>query len=114
MTREVGDFICDIVEAMGNALKFTAGMSFEEFSRDVKTVYAVIRAIEVIGEAAKHIPDDFRNRYPDIPWRSMAGMRDKVIHGYFGVKLERVWEVVQKDIPALKPRFEAMLGEFSE
>ncbi|MFN3762484.1 MAG: DUF86 domain-containing protein [Anaerolineae bacterium] len=114
MNREIGDFIYDIVEAMESALEFTAGMSFEEFSRDTKTVYAVIRAVEVIGEAAKHIPEDFRNRHPDIPWRSMAGMRDKVIHGYFRVKLERVWEVVQKDIPNLKPRFEAMLKEFPE
>ncbi|MCS7283435.1 MAG: DUF86 domain-containing protein [Anaerolineae bacterium] len=112
MKREVGDYLADIVEAMVNAQKFVEGMSFADFCRDTKTVYAVVRAIEIIGEAVKNIPDDFRARYPDIPWRSMAGMRDKLAHGYFSIRLERVWEVLQKDIPDLKPKFEAMLAQF--
>ena len=75
---------------MKNAMDFVRDMSYEEFVKDTKTVYAVIRAIEIIGEAVKNIPEDVRNKYPEIPWRAMAGMRDKVIHAYFGVKLERV------------------------
>ena len=111
MKREIGDYIEDILEAMTNAIEFTKDMSYDEFVKDTKTVYAVIRAIEIIGEAVKNIPEDIRKKYPDIPWRSMAGMRDKVIHAYFGVKIERVWEVVKRDIPNLKPKFEKMLRE---
>ncbi len=59
-----------------------------------------------MGEAAKNIPEETKKRYPDIPWKSIAGMRDKVIHAYFGVKIERVWEVIKRDIPKLKPKFE--------
>ena len=102
MRREIGD-------AMANALEFLEGTSYEGFAQDTKTVYAVIRALEIIGEAVKNIPDEIRREYPDIPWRSMAGMRDKVIHEYFGVRLERVWETVKRDIPRLKPQFERML-----
>jgi len=109
MKREIGDYIEDILEAMTNAMEFTKDMSYDEFVKDTKTVYAVIRAIEIIGEAVKNIPEDIKKKYPDTPWRSMAGMRDKVIHAYFGVKLERVWEVVKRDIPNLKPKFEKML-----
>ena len=104
MKREIGDYIEDILEAMTNAIEFTKDMSYEKFVKDTKTVYAVIRAIEIIGEAVKNVPEDIRKKYPDIPWRSMAGMRDKVIHAYFGVKIERVWEVVKRDIPNLKPK----------
>lgn len=80
MKREIGDFIEDIINAMNKAVKFVEGMSYEEFVQDDKTVFAVIRAIEIIGEAVKNIPDDVRKDYPEIPWRGMAGMRDKVIH----------------------------------
>ncbi|VUT28167.1 MAG: hypothetical protein SYNGOMJ08_00729 [Candidatus Syntrophoarchaeum sp. GoM_oil] len=90
MKREVGDFIEDIVNAMNKALKFLEGLSCEEFARDDKTIFAVIRAIEVIGEAVKNVPEDTRKRYPEIPWKGMAGMRDKVIHGYFGVDIKVV------------------------
>jgi uncharacterized protein with HEPN domain len=73
--------------------------------------FAVIRAIEIIGEAVKNIPDDVRKTYPEIPWRGMAGMRNKVIHEYFRVDLKVVWETIQERIPEVKPLFEKMLKD---
>ncbi len=89
-------------------------MSFDEFIKDTKTVYTIIRAIEIIGEACKNIPKDMQGKYLEIPWREMTGMRDKVIHEYFGVSLERVWETLKRDISRLKPLFEQMLKDIGE
>jgi len=114
MKREVIDFINDIIDAAGKVEKFTKGMTYEDFCRDDKTVFAVIRAIEVIGEAVKNIPDEIRNSYPEIPWKSMAGMRNKVIHQYFGVDLKVVWETVKLRIPEIKPQFEKILKNLQE
>lgn len=113
MKRKIGDYIEDIVEAMANAMKFVGNMSFE-FAGDTKTLYAVVRAIEICGRGGQKLPDEVRVKYPGIPWRSIAGMRDKVIHAYFSVKIERVWEVVKRDILNLKPKFEEILGELKE
>ncbi len=87
-------------------------MNYNDFVKDTKTVYAVIRALEIIGEAVKNISQEIKETYPEIPWRKIAGMRDKVIYEYFGVKVERVWEVIKKDIPTLKPLFEKILKDF--
>ncbi len=76
-----------------------------------KTVFAVIRAIEVIGEAVKRMPMDFRTKFPDIPWRDIAGMRDVLIHEYFGVDLETVWENIKTSIPKTKPLLIKVLEE---
>lgn len=103
MTREIDLFIKDILDNMDNAEKFIGDMTFEEFSADIKTAYAVSRCIEIIGEASKNIPAVARRQYPDIPWKTMAGMRDKVIHFYLGVNYKRVWLVVKNDIPKIRP-----------
>ncbi len=107
--REIVDFVKDIVDSMEKAMEFVEGMSYEEFAQDKKTIFAVIRALEIIGEAVKNIPPDVRKSYPQIPWKSIAGMRDKVIHEYFGVDLEVIWNTIQNRIPEAKPLFEKML-----
>ncbi|MFQ6071834.1 MAG: DUF86 domain-containing protein [Methanosarcinales archaeon] len=93
---------------------FTKDMDFETFIKDRKTVNAVIRSLEVMGEAVKRIPDEIRSRYSEIPWKYIAGMRDKLIHEYDGVDLEIVWEVIKKEAPPLKPLFEKILREIQE
>lgn len=114
MKREIVDYIEDIISAMDKAMDFVENMSYEEFTRDDKTVYAVVRAIEIIGEAVKNIPANVRKNYPEIPWKDMAGMRNKVIHEYFGVRLNIVWRTLKEEIPPLKPLFEKILKELEE
>ncbi len=114
MKREAGDYIEDIISAMDKAMDFVKNISYEEFTRDDKTVFAVVRALEIIGEAAKNIPDDIRKNYPPVPWKDITGMRDKIIHKYFGVKLSIVWRAVKEEIPPLKPIFEKMLRDIEE
>jgi uncharacterized protein with HEPN domain len=111
MKDEYLDYVEDIIRAMDDALAFIEGMNYKDFLNDRKTVYAVIRALKIIGEATKNIPSAVKDRYREIPWKDMAGMRDKMIHGYFGVDLKRVWSTVREDISNLKPCFENILKE---
>lgn len=101
--REISDYIDDIITAITDVADFTHGMSYEMFVSDKKTVNAVIRCLEVLGEAAKHIPTSFRKKHPGIPWNKMAGMRDVLIHDYMGVDLMTVWKVSQERLLELKP-----------
>jgi len=114
MKRTYKDYVLDILSSIQEIDQFTKGMSFEDFVDDKKTVNAVIRSLEVMGEAAKKVPSEIRSKYPEIPWKYMAAMRDKLIHEYHGVDLEIVWEVVKNEIPPLKPKFEKILKELRE
>jgi uncharacterized protein with HEPN domain len=105
------DYVKDALEAIEKTTTFVAGMGYEEFSRDDKTVYAVIRALEVVGEATKKIPQEVKDRYAEIPWREITGMRDKLIHDYFGVNLLVVWKAVSLDLPMIEPLLRRMLED---
>jgi len=106
--REISDYFDDIITAIADVAEFTQGMSYEICATDKKTVNAVIRCLEVLGEAAKHIPTSFRKKHPDLPWSNMAGMRDVLIHDYMGVDLKTVWKVAQERLPELKPLLEGL------
>ena len=88
------------------------GIDYEGFLSDSKTYDAVIRNIEIIGEAAKNLSDNAKAQYPDIDWRGLSGMRDKLIHGYFGVNNELVWEVITKELPDAMPNISDMAARF--
>jgi len=101
--REFIDYLRDILDAAEKIEKFTQGMVLEQFKKDDKTAFAVVRALEIIGEAAKNVPEPVKDRYPSLPWKEMAGIRDKLVHEYFGADLNVVWNTVKQDIPPLKP-----------
>ncbi|MGD9091658.1 MAG: DUF86 domain-containing protein [Anaerolineales bacterium] len=111
MKKDVLVYLEDILDAMEKAETFIEGLTYKQFEADLRTNFAVVRAIEIIGEATKRLPTALRDQYPDIPWKDMAGMRDVIIHGYDNVNLQIVWGVVKQDIPEIKPQIRQILGD---
>ena len=111
MKREYEDYLRDMLENAEKALTFVQGLDYDGFCKDDKALYAVIRALEIIGEAARQIPEKVRESNPETPWREIAGMRNKLTHEYFGVNTKVVWRTVHEDLPAIIPALRKMLDE---
>ncbi|MBM4240433.1 MAG: DUF86 domain-containing protein [Euryarchaeota archaeon] len=110
MKRDYKLFLIDIISAMDSIELFIEDMTFRELKEDDKTSSAVIRKFEIIGEATKHLPEVLIEKHPEIPWKSMSGMRDRLIHAYFGVDYKLVWDAIKIEIPKLKPKLQKILG----
>lgn len=102
MKKDSKIFLYHILESIEAIEKHTENISKEKFSKNIIVQDAVIRRIEIIGEAARNLPSDFKAKHPGIEWRAISGMRDKLIHGYFGVDLNVIWQTIKEDIPQLK------------
>jgi uncharacterized protein with HEPN domain len=109
--RDYRLYLKDILAALESVETFVERMGFEEFRADDKTASAVVRKFEIIGEATKNIPEDIRRRYPKIPWKEMAGMRDRLIHFYFGVDYQLVWNTIKERLPRVKQQIQKILKE---
>jgi len=96
-------YVNDILESIKRIENYTIDLSYEDFIENDLVRDAVLRNLEVIGEAAKSIPDEVRDQYPDVPWRRIVGLRNIVIHEYFGVDFENIWKIVKENIPEVKP-----------
>jgi uncharacterized protein with HEPN domain len=112
MSNEFLDFVEDILDGMQKAEILLEGVDYSQFESDFRINYAVVRALEIIGEAVKRLPEELKREYPDIPWKGMAGMRDRIIHGYDNVDLEIVWDVIKRDIPLIKPKIMLILKDY--
>ena len=107
--RKPDVYLQDILESIEHIQRFLDGVSEDEFYKNVEKQDAVLRRLEIIGEAVKHLPEEIRGDHPDIPWRQIAGMRDIIIHEYFGVTLNMVWIVATDDIFDLKTKVEEII-----
>ncbi len=107
-------YLKDIFEAMVAIQLFVEGMDFDLFVEDDKTTSAVVGKLAIIGEAAKNVPETIRQKYPQVPWRNMAGMRDRIIHAYFAVDYVVVWDTLKVDIPQLQPIIQQILEDMEK
>jgi uncharacterized protein with HEPN domain len=105
-------FLEDILESIQRIEKYTEGKTLEEFLDAYEKQDAIIKRLEIIGEAVKNISADVKKKYPEIPWKDMAGMRDILVHEYFGVNMERVWDTAKNDVPKLKEQIANLLEKF--
>jgi uncharacterized protein with HEPN domain len=114
MKRDHTLFLKDIIRAMESIEQFVEGMSLDALMHDDKTASAVIWKFEIIGEATKHIPNSIQEKHTEIPWKSMAGMRDRLIHAYFGIDYTLVWDAINIEIPDIKPKLQEVLAELEK
>jgi uncharacterized protein with HEPN domain len=106
--RDLEVYLDDILESIQQIESYLEDVEEKEFYKDVQKQDAVLRRLEIIGEAVKQVPDKIRNQYPEVPWRRIAGMRDVIIHQYFGIMLSRIWVAIEEDLPELKVNIQAI------
>lgn len=109
--KDAALYISDILDAFRAIREFVKGMDLEDFKQNDLVSSAVIRKFEIVGEAAKRVPESIKQRYPEIPWKLMAGMRDRLIHAYFDVNHELVWETIARELPRLEPLLQKVLRD---
>ncbi len=112
--RDTIALIEDILEGIHRILSYTNGKTHKEFLADLRTQDAVVRNIEIIGEATKKLPGDFKQNHEDIPWKAIAGTRDKLVHDYFGVNYDVVWRIIRNDLPSLLEKINAILKDLRQ
>ncbi len=108
--RPVDLLLDDICDALDRIEQYISGMSFDAFSKDQKTVDAVVRNLEIIGEASNRLPADFKNSHSQIQWHKVVGLRHRIVHEYFGIDLQIVWQILQKDLPSLREAISQIRG----
>ena len=102
-------WMLDMLLAARNAVKFAAPLTFSEFENDYLHQLAILKSIEIIGEAASRISEETKTKQPDIPWTEIIGMRNRLVQGYFDIRLDRVWQTVQNDLPPLIAQLEGLV-----
>lgn len=112
--REIKNLLEDIYDALNKIISYTKGMTYDDFIRDGKTVDAVVRNFEIIGEASNRIPDDFKTEHPEIEWRRIVGFRNRIIHEYFGIDYENLWRIKNENIPTLSEFMEQILEDMDD
>ena len=110
-SRDHRDYLQDILDAINDIEDFTKNLTYMQFIKDRKTLNAVVRSIEVIGEASKQLPDALKAKYDKLPWKEITGMRNKLIHAYFGMDTETIWQTIKENIPLLKLTIQKMLKD---
>ena len=114
MKRVYIDYLEDMLANAERAIRFSEGMDYDSFAKDEKSIYAVIRAIEIIGEASQKIPGNVKNKYTEVPWREIASMRNKLVHEYFGINIQVVWQTIREDLPALTSTLREALNKHAQ
>ena len=110
-TREDREFVMDMLIACEKILEYTKNLSYEDFKKNNLVIDAVVRNIEILGEAAKSVSEKFKEKYKDIGWREITRTRDKIIHFYFGVDLSIIWDIITVDLPTLKEKLERIIKQ---
>lgn len=109
--RPINLLLNDMRQAIDRIEQYIKNLSFDAFSDDQKSVDAVVRNLEIIGEAASRLPDEFKEKYSEIEWYKVVGLRHRIVHVYFGIDLEIIWQILQKDLPELRQKFTRIMGD---